>query len=166
MTLKATLSAHFEPMANSDYELFTLRQARQKPEESVDEFYARLKKLASTCTLPDVPHELRAQFIQGCASNKLRDKILQDSRISMEDILTIGLSRARASHMEAALQMPIKTEPVNAVVRKKPIDKKENPRQTPTRRACYWCGGPFPHEGDCLAKGKKCTTCGRQNHFA
>ena len=148
-TLKAALSAHFKPMVNPDYELFMLRQAQQKPDESVDEFYTRLKKLASTCTLPDVPHELRAQFIQGCASNKLREKILQDSRVSMEDILTLGrskeLSRARASHIEAVLQTPIKTEPANAVVRKKTTDKKETPKQVPAHRACYWCGGPFPH---------------------
>ena len=88
----------------------------------------------------------------------------------MEDILTLGrskeLSRARASHMEAVLQTPIKTEPVNAVVKRRTTDKKKAPKQAPARRACYWCSGPFPHEGDCPAKGKRCTACGRQNHFA
>ena len=35
-TLKTALTAYFEPLANPDYELFILRQARQKTEESVD----------------------------------------------------------------------------------------------------------------------------------
>ena len=117
-----------------------LRQARQKPDESVDEFYARLKKLAATCTLPDEQHELRATFIQGCASNRLREKILQDPRRAMEDILTLrrskDLSKARASHMEAALQTPVKVEPVNLVTKGKIGDKREQPKPPPTNRNC------------------------------
>mgnify|MGYP002804615956 CR=1 FL=1 len=35
-TLKTELTEYFKPMANPDYELFMLRQARQQPEESVD----------------------------------------------------------------------------------------------------------------------------------
>ena len=46
-TLKAVLTAHFEPLANPDYERFLL-QGRQSPDESVNGFYARLKELAST----------------------------------------------------------------------------------------------------------------------
>ena len=46
----------------------------------------------------------------------------------MDDILALGrskeLSRARASHMEGALQNLIKTEPVNVVTKKKPVDKR------------------------------------------
>ena len=139
-TLKAALTAHFEPLANPDYELFMLRQARQKNDESVDEFYARLKKLAATYTLPDEQHELRAQFIQGCASNRLREKILQDPRRSMDDILTLGrskeLSKARVSHMEAALQTPVKVEPVNLVTKGRVSDKKDRPKPPPTTRNC------------------------------
>ena len=109
------LAAYFAPLANPDYERFILRQARQKSDESVDDFYNRLRELASTCTLPDEQDEIRAQFIYGCASSKLREQILQDHRRTMQDILTLGrskeLSKARASHMEAAIQHPIKSEP-------------------------------------------------------
>ena len=157
-TLKTALTEYFAPLANPDYEQFLLRQARQKAEESVDEFYARLKKLASTSTLPDEQHEIRAQFIQGCASNKLREQILQDPRRSMDDILTLGrskeLSKARASHMEAALQKPIKIEPVSLVTKGRIPEKKDQQKPQPLTRTCRWCGGTFPHEGECPAKGK------------
>ena len=50
----------------------------------------------------------------------------------MDDILTLGrskeLSKARASHMEAALQKPIKTEPVNLVTKERTLEKKKNRR--------------------------------------
>ncbi|KAJ1164958.1 hypothetical protein NDU88_005388 [Pleurodeles waltl] len=57
-SLKQALKAHFEPLANPDYERFLLRQARQFPHESVGAFYARLKDLARTCTLVDVEDEV------------------------------------------------------------------------------------------------------------
>ncbi|KAJ1180469.1 hypothetical protein NDU88_005690 [Pleurodeles waltl] len=107
-SLKQALTAHFEPFANPDYERFLLRQARQFPHESVDAFFTRLKDLARTCTLVDVEDEVRAQFIQGCTSVKLREHILQVPGMSMVNILTLGrskeLSKERAAHMETALR--------------------------------------------------------------
>ncbi|KAJ1135478.1 hypothetical protein NDU88_001917 [Pleurodeles waltl] len=92
-TLKGAITAHFELYANVDYERFLLRQARQTPDESVDVFYARLRELASTCTLPDEEDEIRAQFIQGCSSSKLRERILQQLNMLMSAILTLGRSQ-------------------------------------------------------------------------
>ncbi|KAJ1103772.1 hypothetical protein NDU88_001193 [Pleurodeles waltl] len=66
------------------------RKAGQKSEELVDVFYAHLKELASTCMLPDEEDEVGAQFIQGCASSKLRKRILQEPNLSMQDICTLG----------------------------------------------------------------------------
>ena len=43
------LDRHFYPQLYPDYERFKLRQARQTDEESIYAFYARLRKLASTC---------------------------------------------------------------------------------------------------------------------
>ncbi|KAJ1160586.1 hypothetical protein NDU88_001082 [Pleurodeles waltl] len=107
-SLKRALTAHFKPPANPDYERFLLRQARQLLHESVDTFYARLKDLARTCTSVDVEDEVRAQFIQGCTSVKLREHILQIPGMSMVNILMLGrckeLYKVRAAHMEAALQ--------------------------------------------------------------
>ena len=40
---------------------------------------------------------------------------------------------------------------------------------TGPNKECYFCGGTFPHVGakkKCPAWGKKCTTCGKMNHFA
>jgi hypothetical protein len=31
---------------------------------------------------------------------------------------------------------------------------------------CRNCGGIYPHEGQCPAKGKQCRKCGKCNHFA
>ncbi|KAJ1142122.1 hypothetical protein NDU88_008449 [Pleurodeles waltl] len=91
--LKQALTVHFKPLANPNYVPFLLCQARQLPDESVDTFYACLKELAVTCTLPDTDDEIQAQFIQGCFSVKLREDILQVPGISMSDMLTMGRSK-------------------------------------------------------------------------
>ncbi|KAJ1211372.1 hypothetical protein NDU88_006732, partial [Pleurodeles waltl] len=70
--------------------------------------------LAATCAFHNENDEIRGQIIQGGASSKLRERILEESGRFLQDILTMGrtkeLSKARASHMEAALQTPVKTE--------------------------------------------------------
>ncbi|CAB4025712.1 Gag-Pro-Pol poly [Paramuricea clavata] len=38
-------------------------------------------------------------------------------------------------------------------------------QQIPTQK-CRNCGGIFPHNGDCPAKGKECRACGKSGHFA
>ncbi|KAJ1159623.1 hypothetical protein NDU88_000129 [Pleurodeles waltl] len=107
-SLKQALSDHFAPLVNPYYERFLLHKAPQFSEESVYTFYARLKDLASTCTLLDANDETQAQFIQGRFFVKLRENILQLHGIPMANILTMGrskeLSKVRALHMEAALQ--------------------------------------------------------------
>lgn len=59
------LDRYFHPQVNPDFEHFKLRQAKQRKEESVDMFFARLRKLASSCTGIGNQLEIRAQLIQG-----------------------------------------------------------------------------------------------------
>ncbi|KAJ1182343.1 hypothetical protein NDU88_007535 [Pleurodeles waltl] len=169
-TLKDAISAHFEPYANPDYERFLLRQAHEKSEESVDVFYAHLRKLASTCTLPDEEDDIRAQFIQGCASSKLRQRILQEPNMRMRDILTLGrsqeLCKARAAHMEQSTTVQVKTEPINAVATGTSKSRAMQGGVKMKDKLCTWCGGSLPHPGSCTARGKTCSGCGKLNHFA
>ncbi|KAJ1206336.1 hypothetical protein NDU88_001743 [Pleurodeles waltl] len=141
-TLKGAITAHFEPYANPDYERFLLCQARQVTDESVDVFYARLKELASTCTLPDEEEEIRAQFIQRCSSSKLRERVLQQPNMQMKDILTLGrsqeLSRARAAHMEQTPAAQTKAEAAYAVTTDM-SQQKDTYKGRPKNRSCKWC---------------------------
>ncbi|KAJ1184915.1 hypothetical protein NDU88_001712 [Pleurodeles waltl] len=154
-SLKRALTAHFKPLANLDYERFLLCQARRLPEESLNTFYARLKELASTCMLPSVDDEISAQFIQGCASVKLRENILQLPEMSMANILMMGrpkeLSKVRAANIEGALQSQVKAEPVNAVTSVAMDKKKTCQKPATSPQMCYLCGQLYPHQGPCSA---------------
>ena len=35
-----------------------------------------------------------------------------------------------------------------------------------SKRKCFNCGGDWPHEKNCPAKGKKCRECGKLGHFS
>ena len=65
------------------------------------------------------------------------------------------ISNACASLMEATKGQPIL-----------PIEPKSVESKTPNSAKCFHCGYRYPHQGDCLAKGKTCTACQRLNHFA
>ncbi|KAJ1192183.1 hypothetical protein NDU88_001495 [Pleurodeles waltl] len=135
--------------------MLLLRQAREKSEEFVDIFYARLRELASTCTLPDEEDKIRAQFIQGCASSKLREHILQEPNMCIRDILTLGcsqeLSKARDSHMEQTTTVQVKSEPRKAVVTGNAKGRAVHGGAKPRVRTCRWCGGSLPHPSGCPA---------------
>ncbi|KAJ1136799.1 hypothetical protein NDU88_003213 [Pleurodeles waltl] len=146
LTLIAALRTHFAPMVNVDYERLIFRQARQSADESIDMLYLRLKELAATCTFHNENDEIRGQIIQGCVSSKLRERILEESGRPLQDILTIGrtkeLSKARVSHMEAALQSPIKMEQVAAV-----IGASSKPKTQKTLPSTKTCGSVSPGHG-------------------
>ena len=38
-------------------------------------------------------------------------------------------------------------------------------KKSDSKKTCFCCGGDYPHQGDCLAKDKKCRKCGRMGHF-
>ena len=88
----------------------------------------------------------------------------------MVDILTLGrskeLSKSRAAHMELAVQQTVKTEPVKAILNARAPVRKSFEKKKATANACRWCGGPYPHVSDCPAKGHRCVSCGKYNHFA
>ncbi|KAJ1113804.1 hypothetical protein NDU88_002045 [Pleurodeles waltl] len=168
-TLKDATSPHFELYANPDYKRFLLHQAHQKSEESVDVFYAHLRELASMCTLPDEEDEIRAQFIQGCASSKLRKHILQEPNLRMREILPLGhsqeLSKARAANIEQSTTVQIKTEPINTVATGTSKSQAVHGGVKMRDKLWRWCGGSLPHPGSCPAREKTCSACGKCNHL-
>ena len=91
--MKEALKKHLEPLANPAFERFIFRQARQDTEESLDQFCTRLRSLVVSCEFTNEGDEIRGQLIPGCASTKLRERILEEPRKPLADILTLGRSK-------------------------------------------------------------------------
>ena len=177
------LTAHFNPPVNTTYEVYNFRKAQQNEGESLDSFHTRLRTLAKTCEFANSDKEIKEQIILSCKSNALRRKALR------EDLdLTALLKAGRAlelSDMQAKEVESDKTT-VNTVNHKKKSDRRpkkgkgrrreehsesrsesrKESRKTEESSKCRNCGGAYPHRDSCPAKNKKCTSCGKFNHFA
>ncbi len=148
---KTKLTEYFEPQKNRRYEVYKFREAKQETTETLDHFHTRLRKLAQTCAFNDADFEIEQQIIMAGTSSRIRKKALRDPDYTLKDILIDGRrdeqSRYQAHDIESKDQTDGSLAPIQLT------------------RHCYYCGGSYPHQGVCPAKGKSCRKCGKQNHF-
>ena len=170
---KAVLSAKFTINVNTDFEINKFRNCKQKPMQTLDQYYSELCKLASTCEFDDRDKEIKAQVIQHCMSGRVRRKALRES-MTLKQIIdfarSIDLSEKQASTIENKHSDGInlisqhKSQP-----RAKHMSHTHQTRHTQRQHAvmCRNCGLEYPHvDRPCPAKGKTCNLCHKENHFA
>ena len=152
-TAKSKLKEHFQPQENRRYEVFKFREAKQDPNETLDQFHTRLRTLAQTCSLADADFEVEQQIIMAGTSSRIRKKALRDPTYALKDILVDGRREEQSSYQA------------------RNIESKDSPRdnlnEMNSKQQCHFCGGPYPHGNTpCPAKGKLCRKCGKANHFS
>jgi hypothetical protein len=77
-TAKTKLQEYFEPQQNRRYAVYQFRQAKQEPQETLDQFHTRLRSLAQTCAFHDVDFEIEQQIITAGTSSRIRKRALRD----------------------------------------------------------------------------------------
>ena len=146
-TAKTKLQEYFEPQQNRRYAVYQFRQAKQDTHETLDQFNTRLRSLARTCAFHDVDFEIEQQTIMAGTSSRIRKRALRDPTYDLKAILLDGRraeqSEFQTREIESKEQKPDGVNKVNT-----------QPKRTTT---CRNCGGIYPHETQCPAKG---------NHFA
>ena len=175
------LTEYFAPAQNTDFEIFRFRQAKQQPQETLENFRTRLRKLAQTSSFPtdSVDNEIKQQIIQGCSSSSLRKYALKTKDVKLQDILVKGktdeISKEQAKEIEKRTTEP--TEKLQAMQiehkkykpsRRGTTHQQRNSTNTPGRKpaTCYNCGFDYPHrDKPCPAQGKTCSYCKKQDHF-
>ena len=144
------------------------RQARQQPQETLDQFATRLRQLASSCEFASVDKEIKSQIILSCSSSRLRRRALREPTITLKALLDLGrameLSETQASGIESQSSTPF--DEVNYT-----RASQRSPAREPISRSstCGHCGNAYPHPQDqlsCPARGAECRACGKLNHFA
>lgn len=114
--------------------------------------------MAATCEFNDVDKEIKSQIIQSCTLQRLRQKTLRDSTVTLEALL------AKARALEVSEQQATDIESpgsANAVFPQK--------SKTPDKTArCFNCGGSWPHDAKagCPAQNRKCNSCKKYGHYA
>ena len=156
-TAKTKLQEYFEPQQNRRYAVYRFRQAKQETHETLDQFHTRLRSLAQTCNFHNVDFEIEQQIITAGTSSRIRKRALRDPTYDLKAIL---LERRRAEQSAYQAREIESQQPTQDDLHK--ISSKPLKRTT----TCRNCGGTYPHEGPCPAKGKQCRKCGKYNHYA
>lgn len=122
---KDKLRDYFEPQKNRRYEVFKFRQAKQEPNETLDQFHTRLRALAQTCSFNDTEFEIEQQIIINGISSRIRKKALREPDYDLKKILLDG-RRTEQSEFQAR---DIESKD----------DKMDNIQQVQTK-TCHYCG--------------------------
>ena len=158
---KDKLTAYFEPQNNRRYEVYKFRQTRQEEGETLDKFHTRLRNLSTNCEFENPDFEIEQQILTGGSSSKIRRRALRDPDYKLKDMLLDGRRDEMSSYQ--AKDIESKTEETLSTNR---FQAQQAKPKAKGQRTCYNCGGAWPHEQRCPAKGKVCRKCNKTDHFA
>ena len=166
--------AYCEPKKNIPFERYCFNQRQQQTGETYDQYKTALKKLAEGCDFAKItPDEiLRDRLLFGISDNKVRERLLRETNLTLEktDDLCHASERMAAQLKIVADKQTPPAEAANAVSTGKSNvtrSKPQAPRSQTKEIDCSYCGQRHAQKKElCPAYGKKCTTCGKNNHFA
>ena len=164
---KKALNDHFLPKRNKEFETYMFRLMSQEPGETLDQFHAKLRTKAVNCEFGDMEAEIKSQIIQKTHINKLRIEALNHPEHTLEEILRLGRTYENTAFQNKIISKGISGDVSNNnQSTSNPTVNKIKGQIKKSGKACYNCGGSWPHRGQCPAYGKVCHACNRKNHFA
>ena len=166
---------HFQPKSNAWLARFQLGQLRQQASESVDEFIARCRLQAQSCSFADEADlctRLVEQLIVGTRHRSVQEKLLErgDQLTTLDEALDIARTHEATIRQMAQLgkpaPQPAEVEAIGAHGRR-PNNAGHNSSKKSSTINCMYCGQVHVRDKNaCPALGKECSVCGKKNHFA
>ena len=80
------LNKHFNPKTNGSFEIYKFRKTIQDSDETVQQFYNRLRSIANRCNFKNKDKRIKTQFILGTHSQKLCKFWFTNPTVSPEDV--------------------------------------------------------------------------------
>ena len=159
--IKDTLSKHFEPQRSIITERFHFHKRSQAAGETVAEFDAALRKLASTCTFGDTLQDtLRDRFVCGLRHESIQRRLLSEKTLTYEKALEIARGMEAADTDARAFKGSASSTPIN----KLRFQQKGNSKAVSP--SCYRCGRSNHVPSNCKFKEARCRACGKLGHIA
>ena len=180
---KASVQALFERPVDPVRAEFEFRCRKQGATESVCDYLTALRtlhaerehvaELTGDVATKVGNRDLAMQLAIGCHNRQTQEKLLQETDISLDNFIrimqsaeTVSLSSATINHAPASLAAVSKEQATSHRAHQKTASQ-ELPK-TKAPRQCNGCGqsGHCFKSSTCPALGKKCSHCGKINHFA
>lgn len=177
------LNDTFEKRKNITLARHQLTCRKQQPGESVAEYCRALTSLAYDCHYKAVTAEehqsesIRGAFIAGLSTQRIRERLLEKSEMTLEETLNLAISLETAENTSQALQsnsLPASPSMLNAVAPTEPQANLQQPNVaaftshngSSQRRKCFFCGGNVHPRIRCPANNAECQLCQKKGHFA
>ncbi len=165
----ARLSNRFAPKVSNVFARSVFHRRAQMQGESCVQFVTAIRALMAKCEYQEgfQAELLRDRFIAGCASEKIREKLLlEPDTLTLEQALVIANNCERVS-LECKSVVTGAQVDDNAVMQ---VAANFRKRSTSAGKggACFACGRTGHRKGDakCPAVGRQCNVCHGLDHFA
>ncbi|XP_072143386.1 uncharacterized protein [Dermacentor andersoni] len=173
---------HFVHPANELYESSRFHRRVQLPDESVDTYYAELRRMVKRCNYPSAAVEerlVRDRFVVGLRDSRLSDQLCRNAKLTLQDAWRQArqsedadrekaLPQNRTEHsrelnLDAAKASKFPSRRRSAAKPRSPQSLAERSREPST---CEFCGRAPHRRSDCPARRSTCNFCKKKGHFA
>jgi len=176
--ITTALQAHFEPKTLVIAERFHFHRRNQAPEESVNDYVAELRRLATNCAFGAYLEEaLRDRLVCGLRNESVQKRLLAEADLTLARAVQIAQGM-EAAHKNAQ-SFKGRDLPVGRVERQPRIrgqrgrssdsgfistDKQGN--SAAAGKPCHRCGKTGHGQHECGFKHATCYKCGKMGHLA
>ena len=161
--LVAALKQHYKPKPLVIAERFHFYRRNQDSSESIAEYVAELRRLATTCSFGDhLDEALRDRIVCGVHSETIQKRLLSEPEPSLATVIKVAQG-IEAAHKGA---QEIKPDPTVAMVASSRQGCSGVTSTGGPRKPCYHCGlvGHLPNL--CNSRNLSCHKCGKIGHLA
>ena len=160
--ISKVLVEHFEPKPLVIAERFRFYRRTQEEEESVTEFMAHLRRLATHCQFGAFLEEaLRDRLVCGLRNHCIQRRLLSESNLSLQKAVEISTGMEAAELNSKTISTSSVTEEVKQVSSSTSTSV-NGPKKKPV---CFRCGGPHLATS-CHHQKAQCHKCGKIVHLA
>lgn len=149
-----------------------LASRKQHTEENIEKYFQTLKQLSKDCDFTAVDAEtnrndnIRDAFISGISSTKIRQRLLENLTMTLDEAYNQALSLEAAEINSQSFN----TLSVNAIqstsIEQNQEDKVAAASNNFRRRKCFFCGGQVHSRKICPALNEICQACHKKGHYA
>ena len=155
------LREHFGSKPVVIAERFYFYQRSQEQTESVSEYVAELRRLATNCKFGDFLNDaLRDRFVCGLGNRATQKSLLFEKDLSLKKAVEVAQAAEAAESHANKLRAG---ETKETVYRTERTDRIQDTRQD---RTCYRCGGGSHSASTCRFKETICNECKKRGHLA
>ena len=162
--LVQALKTHYQPKRLIIAERYMFNQRIQHPGESIADYVAELRRLATTCNFGDFMDDaLRDRLVCGLRSENSRRRLLADA----DGTTTFARVTELAQSFEQADKNARAVKGAEASLQKLSVTpRRQRPDTSSQHKPCYRCGKTNHEAKDCRFSDATCNYCKKKGHIA